>query len=186
MTPREPRRSSARRSPVLVVLAGLPGSGKSTIARGLAQSLGAAHVRIDSIEQAILDSSLAAPSVAEAGYRVGYAVARDILRGNVSVVADSVNPIDVTRDAWRTVARDLDASLAEIEVVCSDEQEHRRRVETRVVDVAGLRVPTWSDVVRREYQPVDSSVHVLDTAGRDATACIDEALAVVSAVGRPR
>jgi predicted kinase len=41
---------------VLIILAGLPGTGKTTIARLLARRLGAVHVRIDSIEQAIRDS----------------------------------------------------------------------------------------------------------------------------------
>jgi predicted kinase len=45
---------------MLIILGGLPATGKTTIARELARQLGAAHVRIDSIEQAIWDSGRSA------------------------------------------------------------------------------------------------------------------------------
>jgi predicted kinase len=38
---------------LLVVFAGLPGSGKSVLGRGTATALGATYLRIDSIESAI-------------------------------------------------------------------------------------------------------------------------------------
>ena len=64
----------------LIVFAGLPGSGKSSIARALAKKLGAVWLRVDSIEQAIRESVLAPGSVEDAGYRAAYAVAEDNLR----------------------------------------------------------------------------------------------------------
>jgi predicted kinase len=45
---------------MLIIFGGLPGTGKTTIARELARQLGAVHVRIDSIEEAILDSGYTA------------------------------------------------------------------------------------------------------------------------------
>ncbi|HEY6734138.1 MAG TPA: AAA family ATPase, partial [Roseiarcus sp.] len=41
---------------MLIVFAGLPGTGKSSVARELAGKLDAVWLRIDSIEQAIRDS----------------------------------------------------------------------------------------------------------------------------------
>jgi predicted kinase len=43
---------------MLIIFGGLPATGKTTIARELARQLGAVHVRIDSIEQAIWDSGV--------------------------------------------------------------------------------------------------------------------------------
>jgi predicted kinase len=85
---------------VLIIFGGLPGAGKTTIARELARQIGAMHLRIDSIEQAIRSSVRGLPSLDEAGYRVAYAIAEDNLRIGRTVVADSVNPLSITRDAW--------------------------------------------------------------------------------------
>jgi hypothetical protein len=54
----------------------------------------------------------------------------------------------------------------EIEIKCSDVSEHRRRVETRTTDISGLRLPTWEEVVSREYHPWDREHLVIETAGR--------------------
>lgn len=54
----------------LIIFGGLPGVGKTTIARELARQLAATHVRVDSIEQAIRDSGTLTQPLDEAGYRV--------------------------------------------------------------------------------------------------------------------
>jgi predicted kinase len=152
---------------VLVIFGGLPGVGKTTIARELARQIGATHVRIDSIEQALRDCTpVLPPPLDEAGYRIGYAIARDNLRIGRTVVADSVNPLLITRDAWLKVGQDAEVDTIEIEVICSDSQEHRSRVETRLPDISGLRLPTWQEVISREYHPWNRKHMVIDTANR--------------------
>jgi predicted kinase len=132
---------------MLVIFSGLPGTGRAAIAQGLASQIGAAYLRIDSIEQAIRASAMTKGSIDDFGYRIAYAVAEDNLRVGLSVVADSVNPIGLTRDAWLNVSK----RAIEIEVTCTDLNEHRRRVETRVNDIPGFSLPAWADVVTREY-----------------------------------
>src|SRR5262245_20982556 len=139
---------------MLYILGGLPGTGKSTLARWLARDRRAVHVRIDTIEQALREAQGRCDG--PEGYLVAYRIAGDNLRLGLSVVADSVNPLPITRAAWKAVATGAGARFVEIEVICSDRAEHRRRVEGRVTDVPGLRLPTWDDVVRREYEPWSS------------------------------
>jgi len=62
---------------MLVIFGGIPGTGKSTLALGLAGQVGA--LRIDTIERAIVDAN-GALAVGDEGYRVAYAVAEDNLR----------------------------------------------------------------------------------------------------------
>jgi predicted kinase len=148
---------------MLIVLGGLPGTGKTTIARELARQLGAVHLRIDSIEQALRDWR-PGHSLNDAGYRVAYMVAADNLSISRIVIADSVNPLPVTRDAWVAVAKRTRTQFVEVEVICSDPDEHRRRAENRVTDIPGLRLPTWHEIVSREYHPWDRKHLVVDTA----------------------
>src|SRR5512143_1404490 len=140
---------------MLIVLGGLPGVGKTAIARELARHLCAVHVRIDSIERAIRESGVTSVPLDDAGYRVGYAVVEDNLRLGHIVIADSVNPWPVTRDAWLRVADRAEAPAVEIEVVCSDAREHRRRVEQRLGEEPASGGPTWEEVVSRDYRGWD-------------------------------
>jgi predicted kinase len=149
--------------PRLFIFAGLPGAGKTTLARLLARALSAAYLRIDSIEQELRDQGVS-PSGPE-GYAVAYRVAGDNLRVGTSVVADSVNPLAITREAWRDVAVQAGVPFVEIEVICSDTEVHRTRVETRASDIVGLRLPTWHEVQTRERDPWDTDPIVIDTAG---------------------
>jgi len=149
---------------VLIALAGLPGSGKSTLAVALARRIGAVHLRIDSIERAIAASSLRVDRAEDAGYLAAYAVAADNLRVGRTVVADCVNPLDITRTAWRAVAAETGCEAVEIEVICSDEVEHRRRVEQRAADFPGEGCPDWRAVQDREYEGWARDRIVVDTA----------------------
>jgi predicted kinase len=156
--------ATAIRAPLLVVFGGLPGTGKTSIARDVARLTGGFYLRIDSIEQVLRASEPLAGELNDRGYRISYAVAGDNLALGSLVVADSVNPIEQTREAWRQVALDSGSPLLEVEVVCSDIEEHRRRVEARSSDIPGLRLPTWEEVRTRKYDPWRSDHLVIDTA----------------------
>ena len=163
---------------MLIILGGLPGSGKTTVARALATRLGAAHLRIDSIEQALLRSGEMRPGAPTiAGYVAAYAVAEDCLRAGAMVVADSVNPVAATRTAWLDVAHRAGSDPLQVGVICSDPAEHRRRVETRTADIEGHLQPTWQEVLDRKFEPWPDNVVVVDTA-RHST---DESVAIILA-----
>ena len=149
---------------MLIIFGGLPGVGKTTIARELARQLGAVYLRIDSVEQAIRDCGKMNGPLDESGYCVAYAIAKDNLLLGQTVVADSVNPLRVTRDAWAEVASLAGVDKLEVEITCSSPQVHRQRLEARPADVVGLRV-TWEEVLSREYEPWHREHIVIDAAG---------------------
>lgn len=168
-------------SPILYIFAGLPGSGKSTLSQRVAQHVNGAYLRIDTIEQALRD--LCAVDVQGEGYRLAYRIAADNLRAGINVIADSCNPIELTRREWEQVALQVQVRYVNIEVICSDAREHRRRVETRASAVPGLQMPTWADVGSREYHEWTVERIVVDTAHKNEAECFDELVRKLSRVG---
>ena len=149
---------------MLIVLGGLPGTGKTTIAREIVALIPCAYLRIDTIEQALRSSGALAGEVGPAGYVAAYALARSNLSLGQTILADCVNPLPVTREAWRAVAADAASRIVEVEIVCSDSAEHRRRVEQRSIDVPGLVPPTWEAVQRHDYATWSTPHLIVDSA----------------------
>jgi predicted kinase len=166
-------------TPMLIVFGGVPGTGKTTIARELSRRLGASYVRIDTIEQSLRAAGL---SVGPTGYVIGNAIATENLKLGRIVVADCVNPVLASRIGWRETASGNAARLVEIETICSDADEHRRRVEGRASDIDGLVVPSWQDVVTRTYEPWDRERIVLDTAIGSIDQLVDRIVTLVTDV----
>jgi predicted kinase len=149
---------------MLIAFGGLPGTGKTTVAQTLARKLAAVYLRIDTLEQAILASGSGSTDVGPAGYLAAYAVAADNLRLGQTVIADSVNSLEITRSAWRNVALSAAVPIFEVELICSDTALHRQRVEGRQADIPGHKLPTWRNVLERQYDQWASKRLVIDTA----------------------
>ena len=163
----------------LIVLGGLPGVGKTTTARALAARRALTHLRVDIIEQAVVDSGLEQHPVGEIGYRVSYELAAQHLDLGMTVVADMVNGVPQARDAWRDLADRRDVRLLEVELVCDDEDEHRRRASTRTRDIDGLPQPSWEQIQQREYHPWHPDVRI-DTAVNSPGQVADAILAALA------
>lgn len=161
---------------MLIILGGLPGTGKTTIAKALAKKLQAIYLRIDSIEEALKNSSnnniekLDGPE----GYMAAYAVAKDNLLNGLTVVADSVNPVELSRSLWRESAVQINKPYIEIEIICSDKKLHQQRVESRTADIPGKILPTWQDVLDRDYEAWTSKKLTIDTAVESIESCVDK------------
>jgi len=171
-------------TPTLFIFSGLSAAGKTTLARRPAQSLRAVYLRLDSLEPPI--AAVLGDDTADIGYRAAHGIARDNLRLGHHVVADCVNDVNVTRDAWRDVAQGVGAAAVEIEILCSDPDEHRRRVETRTIDVPGLRAPTWEKICAMRSDPWPRDRLGIDTAGRSVDDCFSELLSRLPPLERPQ
>jgi predicted kinase len=154
-------------APILVVFSGRPGVGKTTLSRAVADDIGATFLRIDTIEAAIV-STLTPFSGNPVGYVVAQRVAADQLRAGRPVVADAVNNLDIARQGWTAVAEECAARLRFIEVICSDQEEHRARVEGRAPEMPGHGVPTWDQVQHRPWEPFAEPRLVVDNVGDSA------------------
>ena len=136
----------------LIILAGLPGSGKSMLAEALSRHFSLPLFSIDPIEAAMWRNGLSREQTGIAAYGVAEALADEQLRLGHSVIVDAVNPIEAPRAAWRGLAAKYRADLKIIECVCADQAVHRRRIEARIRNIEGMPEITWARVEQRRAE----------------------------------
>lgn len=152
--------------PALIIVSGLPGSGKSTVAESLAAKLSIPHFSVDPIESAMLKSGL--PRSFETGlaaYLVAETLAGQQLKCGLSATIDAVSGVQEARDMWHSLVCIHDAILIIIECVLPREV-HKQRIEARVRNMHGIPEVTWQDVEerRKTYLPWKEERLVLDMA----------------------
>jgi predicted kinase len=132
---------------VLIAMAGLPGTGKSTVAEVVGNRLGAAVVSVDPIESAILSAGIDSDQpTGLAAYLVAETLADAVLTTGRAVIVDAVNAVAPAREQWVKLAERQGVPLRFVEVVCSDPELHRTRLETRVRDLPNFAEPDWHRV----------------------------------------
>ncbi|GAB7068780.1 AAA family ATPase [Mycolicibacterium hodleri] len=148
----------------LLVVSGLPGVGKTAVATEIARRLGAVHLSVDPVEEALLACGL------PPGWNLGvaaYEAVASMAAANVAlgrtVVVDAVNDSHAARDTWRRVT----ASVTFVVLACSDPDEHRRRLERRHRGFTRVAEPSWSKVCdrARDYAPWRGEFREVDTTG---------------------
>jgi len=128
-------------------MAGLPGTGKSTIAAKIRERLGYPLVSVDQIESAVLSAGIDSDQpTGLAAYLVAETLAGNVLESDRSIIVDAVNAVNPAREQWVSLAARHGAALTFIEVVCSDPAVHRERLEARSRDLPHVSEPSWHAV----------------------------------------
>ncbi|MGN6762620.1 MAG: AAA family ATPase [Leifsonia sp.] len=159
------------RVPMLVAMAGLPGSGKSTIAEILAGRLGATMISVDPIEASILRAGIDSDQpTGLAAYLVAETMAEQVLQSGHSVVVDAVNAVEPARLQWRDLAERCGVKLRVVETVCSDAELHEERLAKRTGLVAAYAVEQNTD----EYDEWRGACGTLPRVTLDTSAPLGE------------
>lgn len=155
----------------LLVVSGLSGVGKTSVAEIVAARTRSVHLSIDAVEESILACGL--PSGWQVGvpaYEAARAMAEQNLRLGHDVVVDAVNDSEPARQTWRTAAARTGAHIEFVYLMISDSREHERRLSGRDRGLAYVGEPTWTDVQHRraDYAAWADEVLEFDTAARTA------------------
>jgi predicted kinase len=158
---------------LLVLVTGLPGTGKSTMAAVAAERLGAPVLAHDWAMSGLrpypeLQTALDAmepPGHRPVGWSILSALARSQLRRGCSVVLDGVARAPEVA-ACRALANDETAQFMLISTTCHDVDLHRRRVAGRQRQIPNWYELDWDHVqrARSSWEPLDD-VHLTLDAG---------------------
>jgi predicted kinase len=173
------RRNNLRK---VIVVSGLPGSGKSTVAEGIAEKLGIPIFSVDPIESSIIKSGIKRSfETGLAAYLVTETLVAEQLSLGIPAVIDAVSAVKEARDMWRTLSNKFNARLIIIECVL-DRDLHKKRIESRVRNIHGIPEVTWNDVDNRskEYLTWKEKRLVLDTSD-NIESNLDRAFEYISA-----
>jgi hypothetical protein len=152
--------------PILVIVGGLPGTGKSTLAQSLGHELGAPVLNRDVIEASLRRSGLDGVDRSRRPANDLLAtLAGDILGQDRSVIVDSVFGEPDRLDELGRIATGRSATCRSIECVCGDLVVHRSRIEGRVRAIPGWAELTWGEVesTRSRYPTRHDERLVLDS-----------------------
>ena len=168
---------TAKLAPTLIVLSGLPGSGKTVLAEGLARALSIPIFSVGPIEAAIWRAGLDDANAGVVAYEIAQMLADENLRFRLSVIVDAINPVEAPRAAWRNLAAKHRVNLKVIECVCADDTILRQRIESRVHGGAAQGL-TWKGLLqhRAEYEAWTDPRLVLDTSRMSPAQLLTQAL----------
>ena len=160
-------------------MSGLPGTGKSEVAKQLARALGVPVFSVDPIESALLRAGIRhCFETGLAAYPVAEALASAQLELGQGVIIDAVNAVEPAKEMWRELARTHNEPLRVVECRCSDEALHRIRLASRHRELDKHLEPTWTDVQARRAEQTPWMVPVFEV---DATYPVEKNVARVLA-----
>jgi len=164
----------------LIVFSGLPGTGKSALAEGVAREFGIPVFAKDWLEATLLRCELVSSNeekpLGSAGYQLLTTLAERQLMLGQSVILDSVASTESIRLSWKQLAAKYDADWLVIECICSDENIQRARLKNRHRHIPGWHELDWANVeaVRSYFVPWDEARLVVD-----AVVLVDENLKTI-------
>ncbi len=146
--------------PLCVVVAGLPGSGKSTVARLLAQGLGALWLRSDALRKELFPQPSYTPEESRATYRELLRRADAALARGQSVVLDATFRSRALRQAARERARRRGARWLLVWVT-APEDAVRARLARRRGDLSDADYAVYLQLRSEVEPPSDQEPHVV-------------------------
>lgn len=159
---------------MLVVVCGLPGAGKSTVSRRVADRLDGRLMRTDVVRKELFPDPSYSTAESRATYDAVLERARERVRVDEHVVLDGTFRRRTLRERAAAVADDAGVAFRLVRVVCEDRQV-RERIRARVGDESDADVAVYEQL-RGEFEPIERDHAVVDNSGSlaETTARVDD------------
>ena len=141
-------------SSLLLVFTGLPGCGKTTLARHDCPSIGIPIFSKDRVQSALVQQNLAPRATAD-GYLLILNLAEEQLSLGVSCILDAVFPLPGFRQSLQEIAARHGARLRVVHCLCSNEAIWQKRMQGREQFHDHWTPVGWEEVerLRAIYEP---------------------------------
>lgn len=170
--------------PFLIMLSGLPGTGKSYLARRLSERLRAPTIETDFVRKTLFPQPSYSADESAIVHWVSRLLMHKLLARGVPVILDATNLIERQRELVYHVAEQAGARLVIVQTVAPEEVV-RARLERRLTqrDPGDISDATWS-VYRRmaERQEPIRRPHLVVNTSEDLEPAIDK---IIREVTRP-
>jgi len=154
--------------PVLIMMSGLPGSGKSYLSQRLAEKLAAVIIESDRVRKALFSQPSYSAQESAMVHRVCHEIIRRLLRKGAHVIFDATNLFEFHREMLYNLADRSGAKLVIVRTT-APEQIIRERLEQRKKDGGSVSDADWhiyrrmakrEQAIRRTHLCVDTSDNI--------------------------
>lgn len=157
---------------MLVVVCGLPGAGKTTVAGAIADRVGGERLRTDVIRTELVPDPDYTPAETRRVYDELFARARSVVQRGGTVVLDGTFKRETDRRRARDLATDLGVPFRLVYVEC-DPAVAKERIAGRVDDESDADVAVY-EAHRDAFEPIAMEHRSVDNSG-----ALDETVAQV-------
>ena len=162
--------------PILVVVSGLPGTGKSFFSRHLSEDFPLAVLETDSLRRALVERPTYDAQESARLFRACHRLIAELLRQSIPALLDATNLVEANRELLYHIADQVGAKLVMIQVMAS-EVVVRQRLKARNYN---LRREDHSEADWGVYQKMRSTS---ESIGRDHYV-VDTSRDITPAIGR--
>ena len=160
---------------VLIVVSGLPGTGKSYFSRRMAERVPVAIVETDAMRKVLILSPTYSGIESARLFRACHTLIEDLLRGGVSVLFDATNLVENNRERLYNIADRTNAKLILVRVEAPPEVVSERLRKREEGDAQDDNSTADLSVYRRmahSVEPIRRNHFAVDTS-RDITPVIE-------------
>lgn len=172
-------------APALILIVGLPGSGKSTFARRLAPAIDAAVLESDALRRLLFGQPAYGALESRQLFEAIRAAARELLECGRNVIVDATNLIETNRRPFYDLAEELGARLLLLRFSAPEpiirQRLSQRRAGAHPEDSSSAGLAVYNMMVERE-EPIERDYWHVDTSD---VAAVDTAFRRVAEACRP-